>query len=72
MADKKQIKVRVFPDGRIEAETVGVKGQACTDYIEILERLLDAETVDSSYTAEYYETEQVEARQRNVNSTRLV
>ena len=56
----KQLKVRIYADGRIEADVVGVKGPACTDYIELLEQLLDAETVDSAYTPEYYETEQVE------------
>lgn len=60
MATRKQIRVRIFPDGRIKAEVVGIKGKACTDYIQILEQMLDAETVDSEYTAEYFETEQVE------------
>ncbi|QJD86422.1 DUF2997 domain-containing protein [Cohnella herbarum] len=68
---KKQIRVQVFPDGRIQAEVLGVKGKSCTDYIEILEQLLDAETVDSAYTAEYYETGHVEVDQRNVNSIKL-
>ena len=54
----KRIKVRIFPDGRVQAETHGVKGKACTNYIAILEYLLNAETVDSSYTPEYIEVEQ--------------
>lgn len=68
----KQIRVRVFPDGQIKAEVVGVKGQACLDYIEVLEQMLDAEAVDSEYTSEYYETAQVAASQKQVNSVRLV
>jgi hypothetical protein len=53
-----QIQVRIFPDGRIKAEVIGVKGKSCVDYIAILEQLLDAEATESAYTDEYYETEQ--------------
>lgn len=63
----KQLRVQIFPDGQIKADVIGVKGKTCTDYIEILEQLLDAETIDSEYTAEYYETEQVEIQQQQVN-----
>ena len=55
----KRVKIQIFPDGRIQADVQGVKGRKCTDYIRILEELLEAETVDSDYTAEYYETEDV-------------
>ncbi|AZK45383.1 DUF2997 domain-containing protein [Paenibacillus lentus] len=64
---KKQIRVQIFPDGQIQADVIGIKGKSCTDYIEILEQLLDAETIDSEYTEEYYEAEQVEVQQQNVN-----
>lgn len=57
MADK-QIRVRIYPDGQIKADVLGVKGKACVDYIHVLEQLLDAEVTDSEYTAEYYEAEQ--------------
>lgn len=50
----KQIRIQINPDGTIKAEVLGVKGRACTDYISVIERLLDAETVDSEYTSEYY------------------
>lgn len=49
----KRIKVSILPDGRVQAEVQGVKGKACTDYIGVLEALLDAEAVDSAYTPEY-------------------
>ena len=54
----KQIKIRVYPDGRIESETVGVKGKACLNYIKDIENLTGAKTVNSQFTQEYYETEQ--------------
>lgn len=57
-----RIQLRVYPDGRIEAVVQGVKGKKCTDYIAVLEELLQAETVESAYTPEYYEKEEVRAR----------
>ncbi|QJC50286.1 DUF2997 domain-containing protein [Paenibacillus albicereus] len=55
---QRQIKVRIYEDGRIQADVIGIKGKGCIDYISILEQLLEAETTDSSYTSEYYESEQ--------------
>lgn len=49
----KRIRVSILPDGRVQAEVHGVKGKACTNYIGVLEALLDAEAVDSAYTSEY-------------------
>lgn len=64
----RQIRVQIFADGQISAEVIGVKGKACTDYIKLLEHLLDAETIDSDYTSEYYESEQI-ILQQQVNNT---
>lgn len=50
----KQLQIKLLPDGHIEAVTHGIKGKKCTDYIKILEQLLDARTIDSEYTDEYY------------------
>ena len=55
--DMKQIKLRIYPTGKLEAETNGIKGKACLDYISILEKLTASTTVDSDFTAEYWETE---------------
>ena len=53
----KQIKIRVYPDGRIESETVGIKGKSCMNYIKEVENLTGAKTVKSKFTNEYYEVE---------------
>ncbi|MBR6979519.1 MAG: DUF2997 domain-containing protein [Prevotella sp.] len=53
----RQIQIRIFPDGRIEAETKNIKGKQCLKYLLPLEQLLDAKIVDSDFTSEYYETE---------------
>lgn len=55
----KRIKVQIFEDGTVQAEVQGVKGKKCTNYIKILEDILAAETVDSDYTKEYYESEKI-------------
>jgi len=53
---QQRLVLRIAPDGAVHAETQGIKGEACLDYIEILEDLLDAETINSDLTAEYTET----------------
>jgi hypothetical protein len=56
-AQKASVIVRVTSDGTISAETVGIKGPKCLDYIELLEDLLDANTVRSNFTHEFQEHE---------------
>jgi hypothetical protein len=56
----KQIKLRIYPDGHVQASVEGVKGKKCTDYIKIIEQLLEAQVIDSEYTPEYYEVDNVE------------
>jgi hypothetical protein len=52
-----QIKIKISPDGKIQAEVAGVKGKKCTDYIKVLEEMLGAIAVNSTFTPEAYETE---------------
>lgn len=61
---KKNIKIEIFSDGTIQAETQGIKGKKCMDYIKILEEILEAKTTDSGYTPEYNEKENV--RNKNI------
>lgn len=65
MSDKQQIIVRVAPDGAILAETIGIKGDSCLDYVELLESLLEATTVDSVFTAEYHQSPTVSTNEVN-------
>lgn len=62
MNDKK-IQIKITEDGEIRAETIGIKGKDCLEYIKLLEELLEAETVDSNYTEEYYQMEIESVRQ---------
>lgn len=50
-----RIVVRIGVDGQIDAETLGMKGEKCLDAIVLLEELLEAQTVASSFTSEYTE-----------------
>ncbi|TFD34150.1 DUF2997 domain-containing protein [Cryobacterium cryoconiti] len=61
MTDK-QLIVQVRPDGSVHAETLGMHGNECLDYIAVLENMLDAETTASSFTDAYA---QVEAQQES-------
>lgn len=63
--------VRIFPDGTVQAEVHGAKGKRCTDYIAILEELLEAETIDSAYTAEYQQAEHVRANDVRTDEARV-
>jgi hypothetical protein len=56
--DGQQIIVTIAADGNIKAETVGIKGAKCLDYVEILENLLDATSSESRFTSEYHEMDQ--------------
>lgn len=52
-----QIEIKIRPDGKIEAETFGIKGKKCIDYLKIIEKLTNAKVYDSDYTSEYFETD---------------
>ncbi|MCW5601385.1 DUF2997 domain-containing protein [Nitrosomonas sp.] len=54
MTKQKQIKIRIFPDGQVQAVVMGIPGKKCTDYISVLENLMDAQVIDSKHTSEYY------------------
>lgn len=62
---QKQIKLKIFPDGQVQAEVLGFRGKKCADYISILEKMLDAEAIDSERTPEYYLEETVLSTEEN-------
>lgn len=61
----KQIKIQIFQDGTVQAAVEGIKGKRCTNYIKIIEELLEANIIDSDYTPEYYESEELEVYEDN-------
>jgi len=48
-----RIRIDISTDGTIKAETIGILGQKCLDYIAVLEDLLDANAIHSSFTKDY-------------------
>ncbi|RAK28363.1 Protein of unknown function (DUF2997) [Actinoplanes lutulentus] len=54
----RRIVVNVRPDGTVSAETQGITGVDCLEYIEMLEKLLLAKTVESHYTSDFHQTEE--------------
>ena len=60
---RRALKVSVAPDGTVTAETIGFTGSACLSQISVLEDLLEATTVRSAFTNEYFAAQtQSEAR----------
>lgn len=55
----KTINLRIYSNGKVQAETQGIKGKACLDYISIIEQLTGARTEDSDFTDDYYAHEEV-------------
>ena len=53
----KKLIIKIRKDGVVEAETKGIKGQKCEDYLKIIEELTDSKVVKKEYTPEYYEKE---------------
>jgi hypothetical protein len=50
---EKQLVVQVRRDGTVHAETIGMQGAECLDYIAVLENLLEAQTTQSAFTDDY-------------------
>lgn len=67
---KKQLQVRIFPDGKIDAKTLGIKGERCMDYMKLLEQLLDAQIVESTFTDEYYQSQMQEVSESIAQKTK--
>ncbi len=62
---KKQLKIKLLPNGKIEMQTIGIKGKKCLDYIEMMKFLADMKIEKQEYTKEYYETEEHTNIQQN-------
>ena len=68
---EKQLVVQVRPDGTVHAETLGMHGEECLDYIAVLENMLDAEATESSFTEAYAQVaSEQEASTSNWDGTR--
>jgi hypothetical protein len=66
-----QIKLRIYPDGRVEAEIDGIPGSGCTKFIPLVEQLVGGETIDSQRTENYFVDEAVDSQAIKTDATRL-
>lgn len=65
----KKMKIKLSPNGQIEMETLGIKGEKCLDYVEILKKLVDVKILDTKLSKEYYEVD-TELSSSNKNELR--
>lgn len=54
-----KIEVRIYSDGYVQVETKEIKGKKCSDYEDLIKRLLNDRIVEKNYTEEFYEEERV-------------
>lgn len=54
---QKRIVINVDSEGHIKAETLGIHGSKCLNFVSVLEDLLDAQSVESKFTADYAKSE---------------
>lgn len=55
---KKQLKIKLLPNGKIQMETKGIKGKKCLDYVQLLKLIADVKIEHQELTSEYYEQEE--------------
>ncbi len=68
-----EIIVKIRPDGTIEAQTKNIKGKKCLKNISILENILNAKTLRSEFTEEYYEEDvKVDLKDKIVDKNRII
>lgn len=66
-----KIKLRIFPDGRVEAEIDGIAGSGCTKFIPLVEQLVGGETIDSKRTENYFQDEVIGSEASEIETTRV-
>ena len=67
----KQITIKIAPDGIITADTINMHGEECQKYISILEELLNAVAIDSSYKKEFYTKENTEEKVTTLDTSTI-
>jgi len=55
---KQQLRIEITDDGQINVKTIGMNDESCLDYVPLLEKILDAETVHSEFTEEFLRAQQ--------------
>jgi hypothetical protein len=58
----------VSPDGNVKAETLGIYGQKCIDFVSILEDMLEAQAIQSNFNNDYSKNEELSTDQQGVQN----
>lgn len=69
MTGKVRIEVVVDAEGRVTATTHNTAGDQCLPYIQVLEQLLEATTVDSAYTPDFWRASTTTSTTSTVSTT---
>lgn len=54
----KKIIIAIDKNGFVKSHIAGAPGRKCTDYLELLEKLVGGEIISHQFTEEYYRNEQ--------------
>jgi hypothetical protein len=60
---QEELEIEIDPSGKVTMRTKGIKGPACMDYADLLAQIVGREE-NRETTAEFYETAEVETRNR--------
>jgi hypothetical protein len=52
---KVEINIQIDKDGTLRCEVKGIKGEACTHYMEMIEAILNSKVKSHKKTTEYYQ-----------------
>jgi len=57
--------IKIKKDGTVEAETIGIMGEKCLNYMDPISKLINGKIVDSRFTKDFYGTEDVSEEEMN-------
>lgn len=63
----KKVRFEITADGEIHVKTLGMDDASCLDYVEVFERILEAETIDSSYTQEFLDAQIIQTEHQHID-----
>ena len=58
---ERELEITIAPDGKVTVKTIGIKGETCMEYADLLVQIVGKEETRKK-TAEYYQTEEEKAR----------
>lgn len=64
----KRIRIEIGIDGNIKAETIGIYGPKCIDYVSVLEDLLEAQAIHSNFNDDYTKNEEISTDEQGVRN----